>query len=234
MGVLHQDGLADWLSVVMWLWLWLWLDRPCRLVVRVPGYKSRERGFDSSLYQIFWAAEGLERGPLSLVSTIEELLGRNSSGFGPENREYYRRDPSRQPRDIVCPQKLALTSQTSGGHPVGIVRSLTRATELVLVIRYIIWRNFRNRRKWHFGIEIKKIWDEMGILNRLTEVFITKVIQHPLKMQREFRSSVRHFEYWISLTYSVLFVIEWCVKRDLEKLSPTNNTNQYIIIYYLR
>jgi hypothetical protein len=25
---------------------------------------------------------GLERGPLSLVSTIEELLERNSSGFG--------------------------------------------------------------------------------------------------------------------------------------------------------
>jgi hypothetical protein len=33
---------------------------------------------------------GLERGPLSLVSTIEELLGRNSSGFGPETLEYGR------------------------------------------------------------------------------------------------------------------------------------------------
>jgi hypothetical protein len=38
---------------------------------------------------------GLERGPLSLVSTIEELLGRKSSGSGQENREYGRRDPSR-------------------------------------------------------------------------------------------------------------------------------------------
>jgi hypothetical protein len=28
---------------------------------------------------------GLERDPLSLVSTIEELLGRNSSGSGLEN-----------------------------------------------------------------------------------------------------------------------------------------------------
>jgi hypothetical protein len=34
---------------------------------------------------------GLERGPLSLVSTIEELLGRKSSGSGLENREYGRR-----------------------------------------------------------------------------------------------------------------------------------------------
>jgi hypothetical protein len=31
---------------------------------------------------------GLERGPLSLVSAIEELFGRKSSGHGLENREY--------------------------------------------------------------------------------------------------------------------------------------------------
>jgi hypothetical protein len=35
---------------------------------------------------------GLERGPLSLVSTIEELLGRKSSGFSLESREYGSRD----------------------------------------------------------------------------------------------------------------------------------------------
>jgi hypothetical protein len=34
---------------------------------------------------------GLERGPLSLVSTIVELLGRKSSGSGLENRDYGRR-----------------------------------------------------------------------------------------------------------------------------------------------
>jgi hypothetical protein len=37
---------------------------------------------------------GLERGPLSLVSTTEELVERYSSGSGLENREYGRRDPS--------------------------------------------------------------------------------------------------------------------------------------------
>jgi hypothetical protein len=37
----------------------------------------------------------MERGPFSLVSTIEELLERKSSGSGPENREYGSRDPSR-------------------------------------------------------------------------------------------------------------------------------------------
>jgi hypothetical protein len=38
---------------------------------------------------------GLERGPLSLVSTIEELLGRKSSGSGIENPKYDREDLSR-------------------------------------------------------------------------------------------------------------------------------------------
>jgi hypothetical protein len=38
---------------------------------------------------------GLEQGPLSLVSTAEELLGRKNSGSGLENREYGHRDPSR-------------------------------------------------------------------------------------------------------------------------------------------
>jgi hypothetical protein len=35
---------------------------------------------------------GLEQGPFSLVSTIEELLGRKSSGSGLENREYGSRE----------------------------------------------------------------------------------------------------------------------------------------------
>jgi hypothetical protein len=44
-------------------------------------------GFDSRRFQIFWEATGLERGPLSLVRTTEELLGRNSSGSGLENQD---------------------------------------------------------------------------------------------------------------------------------------------------
>jgi hypothetical protein len=72
---------------------------------------------------------GLERGSISLVSTIEELLKRKSSGSGLENREYGHRDSSRLLRGILYPQKLALTSLTSGGRPVGVVRSRTQATE---------------------------------------------------------------------------------------------------------
>jgi hypothetical protein len=74
---------------------------------------------------------GLERGPLSLVSPIEKLLGRNNSGFGLENREYGRGDPLRWPRDTLYLQKLALTSLTCGGRSVGIVCLRTKATEFV-------------------------------------------------------------------------------------------------------
>jgi hypothetical protein len=52
------------------------LDRLCGLVVRVLGNRSRDPGFDSRRYQIFWVVVGLERGPLSLVSTTEELTDR--------------------------------------------------------------------------------------------------------------------------------------------------------------
>jgi hypothetical protein len=68
-------------------------DRLCGLVVRVPGYRPRGPGFHSRAQEK--KVVGLERGPLSLVSTTEELLGRNSSGSGLEIRKYGRRDSSR-------------------------------------------------------------------------------------------------------------------------------------------
>jgi hypothetical protein len=68
---------------------------PGGLVVRALGYRS-----------------GL--GSLSLVSTTEELLDRKVAACL-ENRKYGRRDPSRRPRGTLYPQKLAITSPTSGG-----------------------------------------------------------------------------------------------------------------------
>jgi hypothetical protein len=77
---------------------------------------------------------GILRCPFSLVSTIEELLERKSSGSGVENRNYCRRDPSHSPRGALHPQKLALSSLTSGGRYVGIVPSRTHATKFSLVL----------------------------------------------------------------------------------------------------
>jgi hypothetical protein len=46
-------------------------------------------------YYYYYVVVGLERGPLSLVCKTEELLGRNSSGSGLENREYGSGNPLR-------------------------------------------------------------------------------------------------------------------------------------------
>jgi hypothetical protein len=61
---------------------------------------------------IFWEAVGLEQGPLNLVSTTEELLGRKSSGSGLESREYGCRDPSRW----LCGKLLSAKVATNFAH----------------------------------------------------------------------------------------------------------------------
>jgi hypothetical protein len=48
-------------------------------------------------------------------------------------------DPSRWPRGTIYPQKLALTSPTSGCRSVGIVRSRAQATEFSFSIFYIVY-----------------------------------------------------------------------------------------------
>jgi hypothetical protein len=71
---------------------------------------------------------GLVRSPLSLVSTTGELLG--SSGSCLEKRDHGRADYETP----LYPQKLALTSPTSGGRSVGIVSSRTQATEYMFSV----------------------------------------------------------------------------------------------------
>jgi hypothetical protein len=72
---------------------------------------------------------GLERGPLSLVSTTEELLDRNIAApvYKTVNTAVGIRHA-----DHVAPyirRKLVITSPTSGGRSVGIVRSRTQTME---------------------------------------------------------------------------------------------------------
>jgi hypothetical protein len=122
-------------------------------VVRVHGYRSKGSGFDSQLYLIYCEVVSLELGALSLMSTIEELLGRNNSGSGLESREYGCRDPLCLQRDTLSPQKLALSWPASGGHSVGIVLSRTKATEFM---------------KYHSKFKLLHIGIEMTVKN-LTE-----------------------------------------------------------------
>jgi hypothetical protein len=61
--------------------LWEYCDRLCGLVVRVLGYRSRGPDSIPDTTRFYGGGGkktvvGLERGPLSLVSTTEELLDR--------------------------------------------------------------------------------------------------------------------------------------------------------------
>jgi hypothetical protein len=138
---LWSSGQSSWLhnrDVLCFLWGTNWIYICYVEESRPPLWSSDQTSwlqiqrsrFDSRRCQIFWEIVGLKRGPLSLVSTIEELLERKSSGSDLESREYGCRDLSHWSRRTFYPQKLTLTSPTSGGRSVGIVRLLTQSMEL--------------------------------------------------------------------------------------------------------
>jgi hypothetical protein len=90
-------------------------------VVRVLDYRSRGH-YKKKVVD-------LERGPLSLVSTTEELLDRKVAApvYKTENTAVGIRHA-----DHVAPsirKKLAITSLASGGRSVGTVRSRTQTME---------------------------------------------------------------------------------------------------------
>jgi hypothetical protein len=73
------------------------------------------------------------------MSTIEKLLGRKSSGSGLENREYGNRVSRADYATTLYPQKLALTSLTSSYCLVSVVRSQTKATDLLLLLLLLMY-----------------------------------------------------------------------------------------------
>jgi hypothetical protein len=106
-----------------WLPQWLSAQSSCLQIQR--------SGFDSRHYQILWEVVGLEPGPLSLVSTTEELLQRKSGCYDRANHA-----------TSFYPQKLELTSQKRGGRSVSIVRSQTQATEFDFLFCFVTFRVF--------------------------------------------------------------------------------------------
>jgi hypothetical protein len=180
-----SSGQSSWIqngSVLCFLWgtNWIFISHveesrpPLWFSGQIFWLQIQRCGFDSQRYQIFWELVGLERGPISLVSTIEELLGRKCSGSSLKIKEYGRKDPSRWLRGNLYPQKLALTSPTSGGRSVGIVRSRSQAMEFFYQAKTFPCYYYGNRlhvarsqcdvasvllREHSYGIQQQSEWD---------------------------------------------------------------------------
>jgi hypothetical protein len=52
----------------------IWRSVRSLILIRVPGHRSRGRGFDSRRYQVLLEVFSLERNPLNFVWIIEEVL----------------------------------------------------------------------------------------------------------------------------------------------------------------
>jgi hypothetical protein len=76
--------------------------------------------------RLFWAAVGLERGPLSLVNNLRSCLEEIVAAPGLGNQSYDWRDSLRWPRYTLYPLKLALASLTGGDRSIDIVRLRTQ------------------------------------------------------------------------------------------------------------
>jgi hypothetical protein len=122
----------------------LYVHNKCKFlaaIIRPPLWSSGQSSWIEIQRSSFWfpaipdflRSSGSRTGSTQPRKTIVELLGRNSSGSGLENREYCRGNPLRWPRDTLHPQKFALTLPTCGGRSVGIVRLRTKTTEFVFV-----------------------------------------------------------------------------------------------------
>jgi hypothetical protein len=94
-------------------------------MVRVPCYRFRGLGFNSQNYPILWQAIGLEWDALSLVRITEELREWKSGGSCLGNWELRLWGAVGLTTQHNLPPKLAITSPTSGGRSLGIVRLLT-------------------------------------------------------------------------------------------------------------
>jgi hypothetical protein len=98
-------------------------------LIRIHKHNGRHVAETENTQWELWT----HRTSFSLVRIIEELLERKVAAPVYKTEINGRGDSLRWPRDTLYPLKLVLTSLTSGGRSVGIVRWRTEAPEFVFL-----------------------------------------------------------------------------------------------------
>jgi hypothetical protein len=118
-------------------------------VGKVPGYRSGGPGWipDATIFsEKWWVWNGVH-----LVSTIEELLGRKSSGCGVENRDYGHGEQPRCTHNTSLPAKTG-TNFADKGRSIGVVHSRTKATEYFLLLTNVSLLDFTFSQRWDYYV----------------------------------------------------------------------------------
>jgi hypothetical protein len=154
----------------------------------------------------------LERGPLSLVSTTEELLGRKSSGSGLGNTAVRIHCADHATPSIRV--KLALTSPKGGGRSVCIGGLWTEATE------------------FFFSISMVSVWNcEMDLLVLYTDRFWRILNFYLHNNVADDEVSVRTCYGHIVRMCSIVCYLHWsggCVQMNFW-IPANGNSMQYIL-----
>jgi hypothetical protein len=159
-----------------------WIENQLSLYIikRPPLWSSgqssylhiQRSGFDSRSYQNSWEVIGQERGPLSLVNTIEKILERKSSGSGLENSEYGLRDPSRWPCDTPLSIKFG-TNFPDKRRLLGRHRSLADQSHgviIIIIIIIILICTFRKKRWFNEELGWSHVVVAVGNLRHYCEI----------------------------------------------------------------
>jgi hypothetical protein len=175
-------------------------------------------GFDSLRYQIFWEAVDLERSPLSLVSTNEELIERNSSGFGLENRDYgHRGSAALTYATPLYPQKLALSSPTTA-------RGLMPQSLFLLVCLCLTFLDDLRKNLW--GECVYELFNLTWRRVQVMQLLITSLNQLPVTLSP--------FGPNILLSIQFSNVLSLCSSRNVRyRVSYTYKTTSKIIVLYI-
>jgi hypothetical protein len=151
----------------------------CPSTVGVPGYRARGPGSipgATTFSERWWIWSGVHSA--SWVQ-LGGLLGRKSNGSGLEIQEYGRRDPSRWPHGTLYPQMLALTSPTRSGRSIGVVRSRTWATELLVTDNFAFcMSSYLFFKKWLSGWTTVDLWFLLEIVIQAASWTVTTELWH--------------------------------------------------------